>query len=265
MDFAGRFVAAINDLAAGARLAPLWWRVGIEQTIARYRRTILGPFWLASSTLATAFSLAIVFGSIFHQNLNESFPFIMSGVVAWSITGGMLVEGSAIFLMGSGLMQVQKLPVSFHAYLHIDRMMINFAHQIVAFWAVMLLMRLFPVPHWQLLFSLPLVTAIAVLLGIPIGMIAVRYRDINYLVGFVGQALFMLTPVFWRKSQVSGKMAWIATYNPFAHLLEIIRQPMLGHPAPLNDWIASLAIFAFSAVLALGSLTLYRRRVVFWL
>ncbi|CAN5288129.1 ABC transporter permease [soil metagenome] len=265
MDIARRFVAAIEDLVAGARLAPLWWRVGIEQTVARYRRTLLGPFWLASSTLATAFSLAVVFGSIFRVSLSESFPFIMSGVVAWSVTGGMLAEGANVFMIGAGIMQVQKLPLSFHSYLLVNRMMINFLHQIVAFWAVMLLIRLFPVPHWQLLLSLPLTAATAVLFSIPVGMLATRYRDINYLIGFVAQALFMLTPVFWKKGQMSPKIQWIADYNPFAHMLEIVRQPLLGHPALMHDWLASLAFFALSAVLAVVSLTLHRRRVVFWL
>jgi len=265
MNFAGRFLAAVDDLAAGLRLAPLWWRVGLEQTVSRYRRTLLGPFWLASSTLATAFSLTLVFGSIFHSAMRDNFPFIMSGVVAWSITGGMLLEGSQIFFAGSGIMQVQKLPISFHAFLQIDRMMINFAHQIVAFWVVMLLMRNFPIPNWQLLISLPMVTAIAILFGIPVGMIAIRFRDVNYMIGFVAQAMFMLTPVFWRKGQMSPKMVWIANYNPFAHVLEIVRQPLLGHPAPLNDWIASTMFLVFAAVLALVCLTMYRRRIVFWL
>lgn len=265
MDLVGRFMAAIADLVTGVRLAPLWWRVGLEQTISRYRRTLLGPFWLASSTLATAFSLSIVFGSIFHASLAQNFPFIMSGVIAWSITGGMLIEGSSIFFTAAGVMQVQKLPLSFHAFLQIDRMMINFVHQIVAFWAVMLLLRLFPVPHWELLLSLPLVVVIAVLFGIPLGMLAIRYRDINYGIGFVAQALFMLTPVFWRKGQISSKMSWITSFNPFAHLLEIIRQPLLGHPAPLNDWIASLGFLGVAAVLAVTSLTFFRNRVVFWL
>jgi len=265
MDFTGRFLAAIADLVAGIRLAPLWWRVGIEQTIARYRRTLLGPFWLASSTLATAFSLSIVFGAIFHANLAQNFPFIMSGVIAWSITGGMLIEGAAIFFTAAAVLQVQKLPLSFHAFLQIDRMLINFVHQLVAFWAVMLILRLFPVPHWELLLALPLVTLIAVLFGIPLGMLAIRYRDINYSIAFIAQALFMLTPVFWRKGQITGKMIWIANFNPFAHLLEIIRQPLLGHPAPMADWFASLDFLAVAVVLALLSLTFFRHRVVFWL
>jgi ABC-type polysaccharide/polyol phosphate export permease len=121
------------------------------------------------------------------------------------------------------------------------------------------------VPHWQLIFALPLTLITAVALCIPVGMVSVRYRDINHMIGFVAQALFMLTPVFWRRAQISPKMRWIAEYNPFAHLLEIVRQPLLGHPAPLTDWIASLCFMGASIAMAVVSLAIFRRRVVFWL
>jgi len=189
----------------------------------------------------------------------------MAGVVAWSVTGGMLGESANTFMLGAGIMQVQKLPLSFHAFLQVNRMMINFLHQVVAFWAVMALLRMFPLPHWQLILSLPLAAATALLFSIPVGMLATRYRDINYMIGFISQALFMLTPVFWRKGQMSPKLHWIADLNPFAHLLEIVRQPLLGHPAALTDWLASLGFFVVAGVVAVLSLTLYRRRVVFWL
>jgi ABC-type polysaccharide/polyol phosphate export permease len=256
---------AVADLVAGVRLAPLWWRVGIEQTITRYRRTVLGPFWLASSTLSAAFAIAIVFGAIFKTDQHSNLPYIVSGIVCWSVTGAALVDGSSVFFGASGLMQAQKMPLSFHVFLQVDKLFINFLHQIVALWAVLLVLRLFPVPHWQILLSLPLVALTAVMLYIPIGMISLRYRDINYMVGFVGQSLFMLTPVFWRREQLSPNLQWMVTYNPFAHLLELLRQPLLGHPAMANDWAASIIFFSICALAALFSLTFFRRRVVFWL
>lgn len=266
MNFFRGFRDALADIAEGVKLAPLWWRVGLEQTVTRYRRTLLGPFWLASSTLATGISLAVVFGSIFGGNIRETFPFILGGVVVWTIVGGMLAEGANTFVSGSGLMQVQKLPVTFHAFLQVDRMFINFLHQIVAFWVVLGCLGLFFIPHWQVLLALPLILATALALSIPIGMLCVRYRDLNFMVTFISQALMMLTPVFWRRAQImSPKMHWLVDLNPFAHLLEILRQPLLGHPAPASDWIASLVFFGFSVVFAIISLALYRRRIVFWL
>ena len=259
------FGAALRDLAWGVRLTPLWWRVGIEQTVTRYRRTVLGPFWLASSTLATGFALSVVFGAIFGGNWRDTFPFVLGGVTSWFLVGGMVVEGSNTFIQASGLMQVQRLPLSFHSFLQMDRLVINLAHQVVAYWLVTLALGLFAIPHWQLILALPLVVAIGFFLSIPIGMLAARYRDIAYMVGFVMQALFMLTPVFWRRGQMHTKIAWIVDYNPFAHLLEILRQPFLGHPAAAQDWLAAIALLVAAMAAALISLVAYRRRVVFWL
>ena len=264
MSLMRNFAAALKDLADGVKLAPLWWRIGLEATITRYRRTILGPFWLASSTLSSAFSIAVVFGSIFGTDTRSSLPYIITGIVAWAVTGAMLADAAGTFFTGAGVMQVQKLPLSFHVFLQVDKLYINFAHQLVALWAVLLIMRLLPVPHWEILFGLPIAAATAVMLYFPIGMIAMRYRDINYLIGFISNALFMLTPVFWRREQISAKLQWIVTYNPFAHLVEIVRQPLLGHPAALQDWAGSLVFLAMCTVATLVSLTLYRRRVVFW-
>ncbi len=256
---------AVSDILDGLRLAPLWWQVGLEQTITRYRRTILGPFWLASSTLAAALSIAVVFGSIFGSNVHDTLPFIITGMVAWSVTGAMLVDGSNTFFAASGVMQVRKLPLSFHVFLQVNKLYINFAHQLIALWVVLLLLRLLPVPHWEILLGLPLAAATAVMMYFSIGMLSIRYRDINYMVAFIGQALFMLTPVFWRQSQMSPKLQLIVVLNPFAHLLEVVRQPLLGHPALASDWEASLLFLLFCTVAALVSLTFFRRRVVFWL
>jgi ABC-type polysaccharide/polyol phosphate export permease len=74
----------------------------------------------------------------------------------------------------------------------------------------------------------------------------------------------MLTPVFWRRTQVPEHLQWVVDLNPFAHTIEILRQPLMGHP-PAGDLSASLAILAGCALAAVISLTFFRRRVVFWL
>lgn len=265
MSLFGSFKAALQDLYRGGALAPLWWRVSIEQTATRYRRTLLGPFWLASSTLATAFSLAIVFGGMFGGSISENLPFIMIGVVSWSLAGGVLPELANTFVTGSGVMQVQKLPVSFHAYLQMSRVLIGFLHQIIGLWILLIVLKLAVVPHWHLLLTLPMLLVTGFFMSIPISMLAVRFRDINYMISFVAQAMFMLTPVFWRRTQVPPRLHWMVDLNPFAHLLEILRQPLMGHPAPTANLMASLAIMAVAGVLCVLSLTFFRRRVVFWL
>jgi ABC-type polysaccharide/polyol phosphate export permease len=166
-------------------------------------------------------------------------------------------------------MQTRRLPLSFHGLLNLDRMLINFAHQLLGFWIVMGVMTLFHVqfaiPRWEFLPDLALVVSIGFLLSFPVGMISARYRDVNYFIGFILQMAFMLTPVLWHRSQLPVWLHPLADYNPLAHMMEILRQPLLGHPPLVSDLMAVLLTWVVSAVLAVSCLALFRRRVVFWL
>jgi ABC-type polysaccharide/polyol phosphate export permease len=265
MEFFDGIWGVFGDIAEGVRLSPLWWKLGLEQTIARYRRTVLGPFWVASTTISTGIALSVVFGAIFGGDWRGNFPFILSGVLAFQLSSGLLGDGAATFINASGLMQVRRLPLSFHAFLMCDKQIINFAHQIVGFWLVTACFGLFPLPHWSLMLTLPIVMLIGLLLAFPLGMLSARYRDVNYFIGFILNGLFMLTPVFWRRSQIPPKLQWIVDFNPLAHMVEILRQPFLGHPPPLADLEGAIATLFAAALLAFFSLMTFRKRVVFWL
>lgn len=257
--------AAIGDLREGFRLTPLWWRLGLEQTYNRYRRTLLGPFWIAGALVSTGLSLAFVFGSLLGGDWRQMLPHILGGVLCWSLVSGFVTDGTNTFMGASGMMQVQRLPLSFHAFLTANKIVVNFLHQILAFWAVLLVFRLFTVPHWSLLLAIPLVTLTGFMQVIPVAMISARYRDIGFLIGTLFGAMFLLTPVFWSRAQLPANKQWIVDYNPYAHLLEIMRQPFIGQAAPVHNWYASLAVLAVSAAMCVICLALFRKRVIFWL
>lgn len=257
--------AAVGDLSEGVRLAPLWWRLGLEQTYNRYRRTLLGPFWIAAATVSTGLSLAFVFGSLLGGDWREMLPHILGGVLCWSLVAGLVSDGVRTYLGSGGMMQVQRMPLSFYALLTSNRVVINFLHQVLAFWVVLAAFRLLSPPHWSLLLAIPVVTLAGFLLSIPVAMVSARYRDIAFLIETALGALFLLTPVFWSRARLPEDKRWIVDYNPFAHLLEILRQPFLGQAAPLSNWYASLVICALAAVLAVVCLALFRKRVIFWL
>ncbi len=237
----------------------------MEHLAGRYRRTLLGPLWVASSTIATGIGLAIVFGGIFGGDWRQTFPFILGSVTAWGLVAGTVMEGSTAFLAGAGLMQVKRLPMSFHAYLQMHKLVATFLHQLLAYWIVTAALGLFVMPHWLFVPAILLILLIGFFLSIPIGMIATRYRDVGAMIGMVMQALFLLTPVFWQRAQMPEQRRWIVDYNPFAHLLELVRQPLLGNPPPAYEWGLSLLLLLVAMLLAVVSLALHRRRVVFWL
>lgn len=257
--------AAVADFVDGARLAPLWLRVGWEQVVARFRRTVLGPFWLSANLLAISFALSFVFGGLLGQNYRGTFPMIISGILVWSIIGGALTEAASVFIISGGLMHTQKLPLTFHLYLMMHRLFINFVAQLIALWTVLAVLKLGAIPTWEVIPGLAIVLACGFFMGVVIAIPSTRFRDVNQFIGFSVQILFFMTPVFWSASQMQGKRRVILEWNPFAHLLEIVRQPLLGRAPSPEHWTFSLGFLAFLVVLSLAMMAAFRRRVVFWL
>ena len=256
---------AFRDIIDGIRLAPLWSRLAWEQTVARFRRTILGPFWLTANLLAISFSLSVVFGGLMGQNYRANFALMISGILAWSIIGGVMGDSAGVFISAGPLMQTMKLPLTFHILLMMTRNFINFLAQLIALWLVLAVLRLGALPTWHLLIGLPIVLIDMSLLSMILAMPSTRFRDINQTVGFAVQILFFLTPVFWSPSQMHGKKRLLFDLNPFAHLLELVRRPLLGQAPTLLHFEWGFGLMVVLSAMVITMLAFYRKRVVFWL
>jgi ABC-type polysaccharide/polyol phosphate export permease len=258
--------AAFRDLIDGVRLAPLWLTLGWEQTAARFRRTVLGPFWLTANLLAMAFALSFIFGGLLgNGNWRSNFAMIISGILCWSITGGYLGDASNTFIGAGDLMNTMRLPLTFHVLLMMYKNIINFLAQLIALWIVLFLLKLGAIPDISLLLGLPIVIVNGVFLSMIIAMPATRFRDVYQTITVSVQILFFLTPVFWAPAQMQGRRSIILTLNPFAHLLELIRQPLLGNTPSLIHWEWGIGLMFVLGATAVTMLTLYRKRIVFWL
>ena len=80
-------MAALKDVGDGVRLAPLWWRLGLDQTASRFQRSILGPFWMACNLLVVAFALAFLVSALMGVDMSKSYPQVVAGLLAWSLVG----------------------------------------------------------------------------------------------------------------------------------------------------------------------------------
>lgn len=256
---------AIQDLVDGMRLAPLWLAFGWDQMISRFRRTVLGPFWLAANLFMVALSLTVLWGGLTGQGTKTLFATVVTGLLSWSLIGGPITDASNAFISATSMMQSQKLPVSFHIYLAMFRNFINFAAQLLALWVVFLLFRVGGIPAWPILISLPLVLVDMFLISLIVSIPSTRFRDVNQLIAFAVQIVMFLTPVFWSRSQMNGRYVFLVDYNPLAHLLELIRQPLIGrYPSMVHFEWAILLMVLLSGV-AITLLALYRRRIIYWL
>ena len=145
------------------------------------------------------------------------------------------------------------------------RNLIQFGHQIILYIPVAIWAGISLKTHALLFipaFILFLVNAHA--LGLVLGLICTRYRDVAQIVTSVMQMLMFLTPVFWLPESLPAR-AKMVLWNPFAQMLDLLRAPLMGSVSDIHNWTSMLGWTAVNLVAAALLFSRYRRRVVYWL
>src|SRR3712207_2639972 len=62
---------ALKDLLQGLNEWRIWWILGTNDIRQRYRRSVIGQFWTTISMAATILGIALVYGVIFDQPIQD--------------------------------------------------------------------------------------------------------------------------------------------------------------------------------------------------
>jgi ABC-type polysaccharide/polyol phosphate export permease len=258
------FAGALADLRRAIQLRHVWFFQAYHSITSKYRRSILGPFLLAGSMVATSLALSLVFGGIFGQSLHDTLPFIMSGIVSFNFLSQPIGEGPETFVAYGGMIKSNNFPFMYYVFESVSKNFITFLHNLLIYFILMIAIGAYSGVHWSFLLALPLIFLFLVIYMPLVGLLGARYRDIRFLLPYLGQLIFFITPIFWRPSALHGMRANLVTYNPFYHLLQVLRQPLLGSPATMGDWLGSLVTVGVGLLAWLFFFGLHRRRIPFW-
>ena len=257
--------SAWSDWWEGTRRTDIWWTLAWFDIVLRYRRSMLGPLWLTLSMGAMIAGMGPLYSSLFGTDLSKFFPHLALGLIFWSFFASLVTEGCSAFVTSAHYLKQGYFPISLFVWRSMSRNLIQFLHQIVlyipvALWAGISL-------SWSSLLVFPALILLLInahTLGIALGLVCTRFRDVAQIVTSVMQMLMFLTPVFWMPDSLPGRAQYIL-YNPLAQMLDLLRTPLMGGEASLHSWIG---IAGWTTLSVVGSTLLfkkYRRRVVYWL
>jgi lipopolysaccharide transport system permease protein len=263
----GRIKAETNDIVGTAHLWRLVWTLSVLDIQQRYRGSILGPFWLTLSTGVMIGAMGFIYAGLFHINVHTYLPFLSLSLVLWNLMSAFTAEGSTCFLGSEGMIRAMRMPLSMHAARVVVRNYLVFAHNIVVIVVVFAIMRKLPGPYsFMIIPGFALWTVDAFAISLLLGVFCARFRDIPPIVASIMQIAFFVTPIIWSPTILLhrgiGKV--LITWNPFAALLGIIRDPLLGSPLELMTWLVALG---YSAVLIVAAGVLFaiaRPRIAYW-
>lgn len=77
--------------------------LGWHDIRSRYRRSVIGPFWLTISMGVMIACIGLVFGGIFNTPMDEYLPFLTAGIILWTFITGTINEGCTAFISAEGM------------------------------------------------------------------------------------------------------------------------------------------------------------------
>jgi homopolymeric O-antigen transport system permease protein len=259
-----RLARARADLGEGLGRWELWGTLGWHDIRQRYRRSTLGPFWLTISMGVMVGALGFVYAGLFGHSLADYLPSLALGLIVWSFISTPILEGCNIFIGSEGVIRQVRAPLSVHVFRMMWRNIIVLAHNMVIY--VVLVIAFGIRPGTAALHAIPglfILCLNGLWIGLLLGLLSARFRDIPYMITSVIQILFLLTPILWSADQIDNKL--IVDLNPFYHLIEVVRAPLMGSVPSLETWAAALGVVALGWLVALVFFVRFRERIAYWI
>lgn len=251
------------DVVKAWRLLPLSFWLAEKDIKARYARTVLGPFWSVLSIVFFVGALAITFGALFGISLREFLPYLSASIAVWNTISSILNESTTIFQRSAGTISTFNLPLSVYINKNVIEKFILLLHFLTVYMVVAFIFP--PGLGWSLLLFVPALFVLFIFgigAGYLFGAIGIRYRDITPAMASLMLLSFLITPIFWQKSP---ELEWLVNANPFYHLLEIARGPLLGYPPEPLNWIIASGVALGTLLVGFLVFSLSRRSIFYWL
>ena len=197
----------------------------------RYAQAALGAIWAIVQPLFTVLIFTAVFG-VFAKVPSEGMPyavFAFAAVLPWTYFSE-AARRSALGLVGdANLVRKIYFPRLIIPLANVLSPLVDFAVSFLVFLGVMLWYGV--APTWNLLMVVPLLIVtmgLSLSIGLWLGPINVRFRDIQHTIPFLLQVWMYLAPIVYPLSIVPERWRTLYSLNPMVGIIEGFRWALLG-------------------------------------
>lgn len=258
------YLRALSDIVQGTRAYDLWGTLAWQDVLRRYRRSTLGPWWITLSMGVLVGVLGALYSVLFKVEMAQYLPFLSLGFIVWGLLAALITEGCSAFVSSQALIKQVRLPLSIHVCRVVWRNLIIFFHNFVIFVVVAVIFSVRPGPAGFLAVpGLVLIGVNAMWVGLLLGLVSSRFRDVPEIVTSIMRIIFFVTPIIWMPELMPGR-ALMLDLNPFFHFLEVIRAPLLGQVPGFFVWSVVVGISLGGWGVTLAMYSRYRGRIAYW-
>ncbi|MDR6477319.1 lipopolysaccharide transport system permease protein [Paraburkholderia graminis] len=252
------------DLKQSIASYRLWTLLGWLEIRQRYARSRVGPFWLTISMGVMIGSIGVVYGSLFGQKMSDYLPFLAISLVMWTMFAQTVQEGSIAYINSATYIRQAATPKLIYVFQVMWRNLVILAHNFII---VLILLAVYGVKDWAVLPvfipALLLYLANALWLAMLVGLLSARFRDLPQIISALIQIAFYVTPIIYRPDSLK-RFSFIVELNPLAHLIELVRAPLIGQMPSLTTWCVAIGLAVAGWTFALAMTGRYLKRIPYW-
>lgn len=241
--------------------------LGWQDVKQAYRRSALGPFWITISMAIQILTIGIVFGIIFKAELDSYLPFVATSTILWNYFYSLLVDSAQSFIYSEPIIKQYKLPHTIYLARAAWKNIIILGHNLVLLPIIFVYFT--KLPKLEIVYLIPglLLTSLVLFqLGRLLALISVRYRDVPLIIQSTLNVVYFVTPVMWYPDLINNNSLahFLLGLNPFYHLLQIVRLPLLGESPTMENWLLSAGMLLVTSAATHKIYKKFESKIAYW-
>jgi lipopolysaccharide transport system permease protein len=227
----------------------------------KYKQTLLGVVWVVLQPLLMMIIFTLFFGRVLNiPSQNLPYPvFVFSGLLIWNLFATGLTNAANSMVNNASIIKKIYFP---RLVIPVAAIIVSLFDFMMAFFLFLALLIYYQQPVGAsavILWPVSILLTVIATLG-PGSLLAalnVKYRDFRYVIPFVVQILFFLTPVIYPISLLKYPgLNYVLVVSPMYAAVELFRHPLTG--AQVN--YSLVAISVISGILFLLAGLIYFKR-----
>lgn len=231
---------------------------------SRFIRSRLGGFWMILNPLAQVLIFAFVLSAVMSAKLpgiNNRYAYaiyLMSGTLGWSLFAEIVNRSLTLFIDNGNIIKKLVFPKIALPLIVTGSALVNNLFLLVA---ILLIFGILGHPPGLALLWLPLLMALtiamAIGLGLALGVLNVFMRDIGQAVPVILQFLFWFTPIVYMVNIIPEHYRGWLKLNPLIPIITGYQDVLLYNHAPNWEQLSGVALIA--VMLLAFSLLIFRK------
>jgi lipopolysaccharide transport system permease protein len=226
----------------------------------RYKQTALGAAWAILQPFLSMVVFTIFFGGLLKVSSdNVPYPiFSYTALLPWGVFSKALTDAGRSLVINRNMITKVYFPRLVVPLASVLSGVVDF---LIAFVVLLGMMVYFQVTPSSAVWALPFLLILALITALGVGLwlsaLNVIYRDVGYVLPFLTQFWFYITPVVYSSTEVPDKWRLIYALNPMTGVVEGFRWALLNTESAPGPMVAVSAVIA--VVILISGMFYFRR------